>query len=91
MRAPSIVRWAGSPRAAVLGLVAAVLLGFLVLRFGGVILDHPVESVLVAILVCAVVTLFWACRELLRDASRRIDSILDEELGPRGRRDDRSR
>ncbi|MEC3978382.1 hypothetical protein [Amycolatopsis sp. H20-H5] len=90
MRPPSAARSTEHRRAhfpPYLVVPSAALLVFLVLRFGGVVLAYPVESLLVAILVCAIGTLVWACRELLRDAARRVDSILDEELGPQGRDD----
>ncbi|MFE0022655.1 hypothetical protein [Amycolatopsis sp. NPDC059021] len=67
-------------------LCTGVLFGYLVAEYGGVVRKYPVESVLVVILAGAVLTLWWACRRLLRDASRRVAGILDEELGSRDRR-----
>nr|WP_246481230.1 hypothetical protein [Amycolatopsis umgeniensis] len=42
---------------------------------------YPVETVLVAILICGVVTLCWAGVRMLRDASMRVDALLEDELG----------
>ncbi|MFD9890092.1 hypothetical protein ACFWY9_12190 [Amycolatopsis sp. NPDC059027] len=67
-------------------LCAGVIFGYLVAEYGGVVRKYPVESVLLVILAAAVVTLWWACRRWLGDASRRVAGILGEELGSRDRR-----
>ncbi|WP_181777399.1 hypothetical protein [Amycolatopsis pittospori] len=58
--------------------VFGVASGFLLNEFGA---RYPVETVLVAILVCGVATLCWAAVRMLRDASRRVDTLLEDELG----------
>jgi threonine/homoserine/homoserine lactone efflux protein len=62
----------------VLVAVLGVASGFLLNEFGA---RHPVETVLVAILICGVATLCWAAVRMLRDASRKVDTLLDDELG----------
>ncbi|OLZ50508.1 hypothetical protein BS329_18955 [Amycolatopsis coloradensis] len=61
--------------------VFGVASGFLLNEFGS---RYPVETVLVVILVCGVATLCWAGVRMLRDASTRVDTLLDEELGRTG-------
>ncbi len=60
-------------------LVAAlgVASGFLLNEFGA---RYPVETVLVAILLCGVATLCWAVVRMFRDASRKVDTLLEDEL-----------
>ncbi|WP_414939240.1 hypothetical protein [Amycolatopsis sp. cmx-11-51] len=55
--------------------------GFLLNEFGS---RYPVETALVVILVCGVVTLCWVGVRTLRAASRRVDVLLEDELGPAG-------
>ncbi|KFU78591.1 hypothetical protein SAMN04489729_6635 [Amycolatopsis lurida] len=55
--------------------------GFLLNEFGA---RHPVETALVVILICGVATLCWAGTRLLRDASGRVEALLDDELGRPG-------
>ncbi|OXM44932.1 hypothetical protein [Amycolatopsis alba] len=52
--------------------------GFLLNEFGS---RYPVETALVVILAAGVVTLCWAGVRLLRDASGRVDAVLEDELG----------
>ncbi|WP_410654290.1 hypothetical protein [Amycolatopsis sp. lyj-112] len=61
---------------AVFGLAA----GFLLNEFGS---RYPVETALVVLLVCGVATLCWAGVRLLRDASAKVDALLDDELSGR--------
>lgn len=63
--------------------VFGVASGFLLNEFGS---RYPVETVLVVLLVCGVVTLCWAGVRTLRDASVKVDALLDDEL--RGRDED---
>lgn len=58
--------------------VSGVASGFLLNEFGS---RYPVETVLVAILICGVVTLCWAGVRMLRDASGKVAALLDDELG----------
>ncbi|MFJ8917556.1 hypothetical protein [Amycolatopsis sp. NPDC102389] len=61
--------------------VFGVASGFLLNEFGS---RYPVETVLVAILICGVATLCWAGVRLLRDASGKVDALIEDELGRRG-------
>ncbi|EME64547.1 hypothetical protein [Amycolatopsis decaplanina] len=61
--------------------VCGVASGFLLNEFGS---RYPVETVLVAILICGVATLSWAGVRMLRDASGRVDALLEDELGRLG-------
>ncbi|RSN20095.1 hypothetical protein DMC63_13510 [Streptomyces sp. WAC 05977] len=58
--------------------VSGAASGFLLNEFGT---RYPVETALVVVLICGVVTLCWAGTRLLRDASGRVDALLDDELG----------
>ncbi|WP_410603288.1 hypothetical protein [Amycolatopsis sp. lyj-90] len=58
--------------------VFGVASGFLLNEFGS---RYPVETALVVILAAGVATLCWAGVRMLRDASRRVDTLLEEELG----------
>ncbi|MFD6066815.1 MULTISPECIES: hypothetical protein [Amycolatopsis] len=58
--------------------VSGAASGFLLNEFGA---RYPVETALVVILICGVVTLCWAGTRLLRDASGRVEALLDDELG----------
>lgn len=75
--------------AAGFGVVSAFLFdGFSLLNeFGS---RYPVETVLVAILICGVATLCWAGAQMLRDAARHVDELIDEELRRRESRDDQA-
>jgi threonine/homoserine/homoserine lactone efflux protein len=66
--------------------IFGVISGFLLNEFGS---RYPVETVLVAILLCGVATLCWAGARMLRDAARQVDELLDDELGRRESRSDR--
>ncbi|EMD22643.1 hypothetical protein [Amycolatopsis azurea] len=57
--------------------VCGVVSGFLLNEFGS---RYPVETALVVILVCGVATLCWAGVRMLRDASGRVDALLEDEL-----------
>ncbi|QRP47539.1 hypothetical protein [Amycolatopsis sp. FDAARGOS 1241] len=52
-------------------LLIGVVIGIVLAKFGDVFVRFPVESALVAVLVCSVVVLGWACREMLGDLVRR--------------------
>ncbi|MER6668208.1 hypothetical protein ABT256_26900 [Amycolatopsis japonica] len=58
--------------------VFGVASGFLLNEFGS---RYPVETVLVAILICGVATLCWAGVRMLREASGRVEALIDDELG----------
>ncbi|HET6287855.1 MAG TPA: hypothetical protein VFG15_14035 [Amycolatopsis sp.] len=55
--------------------VTGVASGFLLTEFGS---RYPVETVLVAILIRGVATLGWAGARMLRDASGKVDALLDQ-------------
>lgn len=67
--------------------IFGVISGFLLNEFGS---RYPVETVLVATLICGVATLCWAGARMLRDAARRVDELVDDELGRRVSRGDRA-
>ncbi|MFI5609058.1 hypothetical protein [Amycolatopsis sp. NPDC051903] len=52
-------------------LLIGVVIGIVLAEFGDLFVRFPVESALVAVLVCSVVVLGWACREMLGDLVRR--------------------
>ncbi|WP_326565636.1 hypothetical protein VSH64_27630 [Amycolatopsis rhabdoformis] len=52
-------------------LLAGIAIGILLAEFGDLFLRFPVESVLVLVLVCSVVVLGWACREMLHELVQR--------------------
>lgn len=58
--------------------VSGAASGFLLNEFGA---RYPVETALVVILICGVATLCWAGARILRDASGRVDALIDDELG----------
>jgi MFS family permease len=60
-------------------LVIGMVLGVLIAEFGDLFWRFPVESVLVVVLVCSVVVLGWACREMLLDLVRRARGSAEPE------------
>ncbi|MGW4485683.1 hypothetical protein ACWEOE_17815 [Amycolatopsis sp. NPDC004368] len=52
-------------------LLIGVVIGILVAEFGDLFVRFPVESVLVLVLVCSVLVLGWACREMLHELVQR--------------------
>jgi threonine/homoserine/homoserine lactone efflux protein len=75
------------PLAYVVAAGFGVVSGFMLNEFGS---RYPVETALVAILICGVATLCWAGARMLRDAARRVDELIDEELGRHESRSDRA-
>lgn len=65
-------------------LVVGVVFGLLAEEIGGLVARYPVESVLLAVMGAGVVTLAWSGWQLLHGAARRVEAIMDEELGRPG-------
>lgn len=62
-------------------LVVGVIFGLGAEEIGDLAARYPVEGALLAVMGAGVVTLGWAGWRLLADAARRVDAIMDEELG----------